>query len=267
MSTQLIIEMSALVALVSAGISYITFRKSSGLTYITQERKEWRDSIRVIATEWEICTYKKRNSVLVQLKTRINAYGMRGDDKVQDAHIWNMIAKLETCSKKEFDGLKNELILYLSALLKYDWERSKKEVYGNMIKFVSLLFLIVAIFLFIFGVGQLLGDEIKDKIPLLCKSLLSMCGGVLAIVIWKKVSRKYLRLGYIAFLFGWLLIAFIYAIGWYFVGKMTLYIQTAFVAVFFSVAAMFWTEFEELYEDMKYNKLVESIINGNLGKK
>ena len=58
MDIQLVLEMSALVALVSAVISYVTFRKSSGLVYVTQERKEWRDSIRLIAEKLETCTQK-----------------------------------------------------------------------------------------------------------------------------------------------------------------------------------------------------------------
>lgn len=260
MDIQLVLEMSALVALVSAVISYVTFRKSSGLVYVTQERKEWRDSIRLIAEKLETCTYKKRHSVLVQLKTRINAYGMEGDDKIQDAHIWRMIRQMETCTKKEFDDLKKEIILYLSALLKYDWERSKKEVYGNVIKFVGLVFLVLALFLSVLEVGQLYGEELKKKIPLLCTSLLLAGGGVLVTVVWKKVSRIYLRLGYFAFIFRWMLIAMIYVAGWYYVGRIGVYIQTAFVALFFSAAAMFWVEFEELFEEKNYNKLVQGIM-------
>lgn len=257
---QIILEMSALVALISAVISYITFRKSSGLTYVTQERKEWRDSIRLIAEKLETCTYKKRHAVLVQLKTRINAYGMEGDDEIQDAHIWKMEQKMETCTKEEFDCLRKEMILYLAALLKYDWERSKKEVYGNVIKVVGLVFLTMALFLFVLEVKTLYGEGIEETLPLLCTSLLLVGGGVLVTVIWKKVSRIYFRLGYVAFAFRWVLIAAIYASGWYFVGRIGVYIQTAFVAIFFAAAAMFWVEFEELFEEKKYSKLVQSII-------
>lgn len=79
------------------GISHITFRKSSSLTYVTQERKEWREAIRRIAEELEHCPYKKRKKVLAQLNTRINAYGLNSTEVLDDEHIWRQIRKLETC--------------------------------------------------------------------------------------------------------------------------------------------------------------------------
>ena len=60
MNIQLVLEISAVVTVISAGISYITFRKTSSLTYVTQERKEWREAIRRITEELEHCPYKKR---------------------------------------------------------------------------------------------------------------------------------------------------------------------------------------------------------------
>lgn len=69
--------------------------------------------------------------MLVQLKTRINAYGLNSIEVLEDAHIWRQIRKLEAYEKKEYDDLKNQLILYLSLLLKYDWERSKKKFMEN----------------------------------------------------------------------------------------------------------------------------------------
>lgn len=77
------------------GISHITFRKSSSLTYVTQERKEWQEAIRRIAEELEHCLYKKRKKVLVQLKTRINAYGLNSTEVLDDEHIWRQIQKIE----------------------------------------------------------------------------------------------------------------------------------------------------------------------------
>lgn len=60
MTRCLVLEILAIATIISAGISYITFRKSSNLTYITQERKEWREAIRRIAEKLEKCSYKKR---------------------------------------------------------------------------------------------------------------------------------------------------------------------------------------------------------------
>lgn len=41
--------------------------------------------------------------------------------------------------KKDYNRLKEQLICQLSALLKYDWERSKKEVQGEPLRLVRLL--------------------------------------------------------------------------------------------------------------------------------
>lgn len=57
MDIQLVLEVSVIATLISAGMSYLTFRKSSSLAYVTQERKEWREAIRRIAEELETCPY------------------------------------------------------------------------------------------------------------------------------------------------------------------------------------------------------------------
>ena len=72
MDLQIILELSAIVSFIGIIVSYFTFRKSSKLNYITQERKEWRESIRTIVEELERCPYDKRKQVLTKLKTRIN---------------------------------------------------------------------------------------------------------------------------------------------------------------------------------------------------
>lgn len=161
MDIQLVLEISAIATGISAVIGYITFHKSSGLTYVTQERKEWRDAIRNIAAELEKCSYKKRRQVLVELKTRINAYGMEGQDELKDAHIWKLIQEIEECRPDQYEELKSQMEKYLSALLKYDWERSKKEVYGNAMKRLGYVFLLVAAALFTCGLALLVEDESK----------------------------------------------------------------------------------------------------------
>ena len=85
-------------------------------------------------TKLELCPYDKRNQILVSLKTRINAYGIDQNNLNADAHIWKLIDKINICREEEYANLKEQLINYLSLLLKYDWERSKSEVYGEPIK-------------------------------------------------------------------------------------------------------------------------------------
>lgn len=86
MDIQVVLEVSAIATIIGVGISYFTFRKNSKLTYITQERKEWRA-------------------------------GIRTDRKMK--------------TEEEYKRLREQLIYFLSLLLKDDWERSKNEVNGE----------------------------------------------------------------------------------------------------------------------------------------
>ena len=189
MDIQLVLEISAIATIISAGISYITFRKSSSLTYVTQERKEWREAIRRIAEELEKCSYEKRKKVLVQLKTRINAYGLNSKNELNDVHIWKQIQKIEACKEEEYDDLKNQLILYLSLLLKYDWERSKKEVHGEPWKIVGNMFAIAALIFLEIGLYQLS----NNAVPGLEMALL-LLGVVLVLSKAKKEAGKISRI-------------------------------------------------------------------------
>ncbi len=72
MDLQIVLELSAIVSFIGIMVSYFTFQKSSKINYITQERKEWRESLRTIVEELERCPYDKRKQVLTKLKTRIN---------------------------------------------------------------------------------------------------------------------------------------------------------------------------------------------------
>ncbi len=109
-------------------------RKKSVLENIVLERKKWRDGIREICIE--INTYENKEKLklaLCKLKVNINAYGINNFDQYMlDGHIWGMIKKIE--SEKNYKNLelyKNALSDMLSALLKFDWERSKTEIQGN----------------------------------------------------------------------------------------------------------------------------------------
>lgn len=190
MDIQLVLQLSAVATVISAGISYITFRKSSNLTYITQERKEWREAIRRIAEELERCPYEKRKHVLVQLKTRINAYGLDTEDVLEDAHIWKQIRKIETCDQAEYDELKDQLIIYLSLLLKYDWERSKKEVYGNPLQLVGYVMSAITLLLFTMGLIEMAGDKVMTEVPVIIQILLLCVCSIVLIAYMTKVERK-----------------------------------------------------------------------------
>lgn len=133
---------SALVATIfSSLVSYIIFRHQENLQYITGERKEWREKIRDIASELNDASYKKTLALLVDLKVRINAFGASGLSVkyIDDAHIWELIGEIEEkeISEESLKLQQKQLIGYLALLLKVDWERSKKEVKGDIYEIIS----------------------------------------------------------------------------------------------------------------------------------
>lgn len=154
MDINTILSSTVIVAVMSGFVSYIIARRQGNLQYITGERKEWRDKIREIAHIVDGASYEKTLVILNELKLRINAFG---NNAVQisyssDAHIWELIKDLENKkpSKQELTMKQRQLIEYISLLLKYDWERSKREVKGNIYEIITkTLYLILSVYLIV----------------------------------------------------------------------------------------------------------------------
>lgn len=148
---------SVVLATIFSGIvSYIISRRQGSLQYITGERKEWREKIREIAYELHGASYKDTLKILTELKVRINAFG---NNRVltgyyDDAHIWEIINELENGkpSKEVLTLKQKQLIEYLSLLLKFDWDRSKKEVKGNIYDIASWLIFLCAWLYFVISI-------------------------------------------------------------------------------------------------------------------
>lgn len=85
----------------------------------------------------------------MDLKVHINAYGKNSNDVMKDSHIWEVIDKLE--NQEEYEQLKKLLVLYLSTLLKMDWERSKEEVRGNKYQIVLYLTVLCSVISILYG--------------------------------------------------------------------------------------------------------------------
>lgn len=133
---------SAVIAAICSGlISYIISRREGNLHYITGERKDWREKMRSIARRLKGASYKETLKIMTELKVRINAFGNNGISVKysDDAHIWQVINDLENekPSKQILELKQKQLIEYISLLLKTDWERSKKEVKGNLYEIAS----------------------------------------------------------------------------------------------------------------------------------
>lgn len=135
MDIKLILSSAVISAIISGCVAVLNFKRQNNLQYVTGERKAWREEIRKIAQDLYGMSYKETLEILVRLKVRINAFGNneKGTMYMYDAHIWKLIADIEEkkCSKELLRLKQQQLIEYLSLLLKFDWERSKKEVQGD----------------------------------------------------------------------------------------------------------------------------------------
>lgn len=132
--------------------------RESKLKRITDERTKWREEIRKIANELSDvlhpvkgmdASYKLYNA-LNQLKVRINSYGKNSDDVHKGFHIWKSIETIEKVGLKNGKEEIQKLIVYLSLLLKFDWERSKKEASMNYKNILGYSFSIIAAVLYVY---------------------------------------------------------------------------------------------------------------------
>lgn len=151
-----------IVAIVSGVFSLLSvlikINRESKLSRITDERTKWREQIRDIALKLSVISINaitaqdeiKLNSILTELKMRINTYGKYREDYLSDSHIWQCLSKLEDSNKRNNEE-KNKLIEFLSALLKYDWQRSKIEASINIIEILGYCIYIASNVLFAYS--------------------------------------------------------------------------------------------------------------------
>lgn len=156
MDTNTLLGSAVIAAIISGIFSYWGLSKKGKLQYITEDRKEWREKIRKIASRIDGASYKKTLKILTDLKVRINAYG-HNNVKVSywaDSHIWELIDEIEKseASPEILKVQQKQLVEYISLLLKFDWERSKDEVKGNMFELVSWLILLCTMGYFYFSI-------------------------------------------------------------------------------------------------------------------
>lgn len=148
--------------IISGLVSFMINKRQSNLQYITAERKEWRKEIREISYKLCGASYKDTLLLLTSLKTRINGFGNNSNKYSEDAHIWEIIRKVELSnpSMGDLKILQEQMIEYLSLLLKDDWERTKKEVKGDSYNNLSIITL-VAVTIY-FTISIFYGNQISD---------------------------------------------------------------------------------------------------------
>lgn len=165
MDWETILTSGVIAAIVAGIIELFKLNNSNKATFVIKQREEWREKIREIATDIDQANTYSISRHLVELKTRINAYGnkefpaFQNDPQklyeyyMKDGHIHTVIDKLE--QKEEFETNKKKLVCYLSNLLKFDWERSKQEAIFNKTYVISIFFEIVGIALLLLSIPQL----------------------------------------------------------------------------------------------------------------
>lgn len=179
-----ILTSTVIAAVISLLANVYNSRRTGKLKYITEERQKWREDIREIAENITKCSQFNIGVQLTRLKMRINANGVKtiitekeGNNKkragryLNDAHIWKLIDELENPeSIEKFEDNKKKLFLYLSALLKYDWERAKQEVKGSELDSLQIVFSVLSSGIFLW----LLYTNEKDFISMQSVSAIAL---------------------------------------------------------------------------------------------
>lgn len=126
---QSILTSTVIATLISSILAIIISNKKNKLMFITNERQQWRIKIREIGEKISKSSKKEEIAhLLTELKLRINSYGINNkEDILHDGHIWEIIYKYENYTGYELNTFKDYMTRNLSLLMKYDWERSKKE--------------------------------------------------------------------------------------------------------------------------------------------
>ena len=122
-----LISGAGLGAILSAFLVFINNSKKNKLDFVTRERSEWRREIKSIIVD--LLSGNNRSNALSRLETLLNPYGryISKEDAYEfymnDGHIWEIVDNFDYSNKNV-----KTLTKYLELLLKYDWERSKREI-------------------------------------------------------------------------------------------------------------------------------------------
>lgn len=143
-------------AVLSAFLVFINNSKKNKLDFVTKERSEWRRSIKSIIVD--LLSGSNRYDAISRLETQLNPYGKYIEESkyefyMSDGHIWKLVDNFDYSSENV-----KILTRYLELLLKYDWERSKREVnysYNSVLYKVFNIFITISLlFLFLLMKGS-----------------------------------------------------------------------------------------------------------------
>lgn len=190
-----ILPSTIIAAIVTGIIELFKLNNSNKATFVIKQREEWREKIRTIIDDIYKADPSNIGVSLTMLKTRINAYGKvevdlsktTEDNKrkfyLKDGHIHKTIQNLEKIDNLScFNNYKFKLIGYLELLLKFDWERSKKETSTNNLFICSLVIELISIIMFAIKSPQ----DVKDIISLILMLLSYFAAPILIYIMLKE---------------------------------------------------------------------------------
>ena len=174
-----IVEIIMSSAVVAAIIGWLRGNKEDQLNYITGERSTWRKELKECIEGFQTCRIEELDHWLIKLKVNLNGYGCHDSGEYpedmylnifRDEHIWKLIDALEAeqkksnYSKQRIQVIKKQIIQLILILLKFDWERSKREVKTNKLLIIAcgimgLYVLIVCYFIYAYLHKTVMNEE------------------------------------------------------------------------------------------------------------
>lgn len=168
---------SSIVAAIIAGIVATRNQNIQNRSaQISQNRNEFREKVKEIAVDIEIeKDPEKLRKTISQLKMRLNGYGQeicyeetsnKNPNISKDEHIWLAIQDFESAIEENdvqrIDALRKKTVQFIIIWMKYDWEKTKREVENKNYSMPAFLFTIVAIcFLGIYCAYSYLGYDAR----------------------------------------------------------------------------------------------------------
>jgi len=156
LSISTILTSTVIAAIVGGVTSFMQTERSLSAKHITEERSSWRKEIKNAISQlyeaWAKMPYGTEvQKILISIESQLNPYGKYQDAValkknaikydaeeqnyfLQDGHIW---VALNNFRDKQTKRNLHSLIDRLELLLKYDWERSKKEISFNKLWIVT----------------------------------------------------------------------------------------------------------------------------------
>ncbi len=179
---------------IAAVINWQKGNKENQLHFITGERSRWRKEMKTCMEGFSTCGVEEMDRWLTKLKVNLNGYGCHSSGKYpddiyldffRDEHIWKLIDELQSEIKKRnyseerVREYREKIIHLVAALLKFDWERSKREVKTAHYTLFSFMFMVIYLVSVCYAVYDYLSGTSQD-----IKQKIAVCIIVSAIIIF-----------------------------------------------------------------------------------